>query len=384
MVLAMGVGAWMAGLFHLITHAFFKALLFLGSGSVIYAAHHEQEMPQYGGLLKKIPVTAITFGIGVLAIAGTPYLSGYLSKDHILIGAALFAAAKAEATGSHWYWIYFAIPSAVAYLTAFYMMRCWTLTFAGKPRNHHVHDHAHEAPVMWWPLVVLAALSIGGGYIFVPSMLRNTMAETKAYCKVDAFKTANSHRLDPAEPEFTMREHGAEAAVAHEGAEAVDEEALKHAESLVLWYVYAAFVVGIGGAYLIYRKGYQYTDKMMQFAPFWAVHTFLRRKMFFDELYNAVLVGGVRTISVICGTFDKYVVDGVVNLFGYLTRAFSFLAGVHDKYVVDGAVIGSGQLAWGIGSLARGAQTGRVRGYVTLMLLVLAAGLLTVMAFYLA
>src|ERR687896_843658 len=91
MILAMGIGSWVGGLFHLITHAFFKALLFLGSGSVIHAAHHEQELPQYGGLWRKIPVTALTFAIAVLAIAGTPLFSGYYSKDMILAHAGAFS-----------------------------------------------------------------------------------------------------------------------------------------------------------------------------------------------------------------------------------------------------------------------------------------------------
>src|SRR5687767_2956455 len=130
MILAMGIGSWIGGLFHLITHAFFKALLFLGSGSVIHAAHHEQEMHQYGGLMRKIPVTAITFAIAVLAIAGTPFLSAYYSKDMILAHAGGFAKLGME-QGSGWYTLFFWIPSIIAVVTAFYMTRCWMLTFWG-------------------------------------------------------------------------------------------------------------------------------------------------------------------------------------------------------------------------------------------------------------
>src|SRR5205814_8006638 len=97
MIVAMGVGSWIGSLFHLITHAFFKALLFLGSGSVIHAAHHEQEMTQYGGLIRKIPLTGITFGIAVLAIAGTPFMSAYYSKDLILAHAGAFASLAGDA-----------------------------------------------------------------------------------------------------------------------------------------------------------------------------------------------------------------------------------------------------------------------------------------------
>src|SRR5688500_6104876 len=118
MILAMGIGSWVGGLFHLITHAFFKALLFLGSGSVIHAAHHEQELPQYGGLMRKIPITAATFAIAVLAIAGTPFFSGYYSKDLILGNAGSFGALAEVSGKSHWYWLLFIIPTIIAYVTA--------------------------------------------------------------------------------------------------------------------------------------------------------------------------------------------------------------------------------------------------------------------------
>ena len=139
MILALGIGSWVGGMFHLITHAFFKSLLFLAAGSVIHAAGHEQEMPQFGGLLKKIPVTGVTFLIAVLAISGTGFgeygFAGYYSKDMILAHAGAFAAQAERMGRSPAYWIFFALPTGVAYLTAFYMMRCWTLTFWGKPRN---------------------------------------------------------------------------------------------------------------------------------------------------------------------------------------------------------------------------------------------------------
>src|SRR4051812_27058398 len=119
MILALGLGSWVGGLFHLITHAFFKALLFLGSGSVIHAAHHEQELPQYGGLIRKIPITGITFGIAVLAISGTPFLSGYYSKDLILHHAAAFGTYAQHLGKNPYYWAFFILPTCIAYVTAF-------------------------------------------------------------------------------------------------------------------------------------------------------------------------------------------------------------------------------------------------------------------------
>src|SRR5438132_9134562 len=168
LILAMGVVSWIGGLFHLITHAFFKALLFLGSGSVIHAAHHEQELPQYGGLIRKIPMTGITFLIAVFAIAGFGIagwgFSGFYSKDLILHHAAAFGHLSSAIGAPRWYWIFFILPAFVAYLTPFYMTRCWMLTFWGKPRNQHLYDHAHETPILWGPLAVLAVMAIIAGY----------------------------------------------------------------------------------------------------------------------------------------------------------------------------------------------------------------------------
>ncbi len=184
MIMAIGIGSYIGGLFHLITHAFFKALLFLGSGSVIHAAHHEQEMPQYGGLIRKIPITGITFGIAVLAIAGTPFFAGYYSKDLLLAHAGAFATMAEQSGRSHWYWAFFILPACVAFITPFYMMRCWMLTFWGKPRNQHLYDHAHESTILWIPLAVLAILAVISGYSWfgASELIKASITENTIFC----------------------------------------------------------------------------------------------------------------------------------------------------------------------------------------------------------
>src|SRR5205809_2644034 len=155
MMLALGVGGWVAGLFHLITHAFFKALLFLGSGSVIYGCHHEQEMTKMGGLYPKMKITALTMLVGVLTIAGIPLFSGWYSKDAILAHALGFALVHRE------HFLLFLLPLVTAGITTFYMFRMWFMTFTGPPRDPHVFEHAHESPwVMTAPLILLAVLSV--------------------------------------------------------------------------------------------------------------------------------------------------------------------------------------------------------------------------------
>ncbi|MES2828334.1 MAG: NADH-quinone oxidoreductase subunit L [Bacteroidota bacterium] len=161
MFLGLGVGAYDGGFFHVITHAFFKALLFLGAGSVIHAMHHEQDMRHMGGLRKKLPVTFITMLIGTLAIAGLPPFSGFFSKDEIL--AHVFEHSK----------VMWAIGVFTAFLTAFYMFRMLFLTFFGSYRGtHHAEEKVHESPMsMTIPLIVLAVLSAVGGFIGIPEVL---------------------------------------------------------------------------------------------------------------------------------------------------------------------------------------------------------------------
>ena len=184
MMLGLGVGGWAAGLFHLVTHAFFKALLFLGAGSV-YHSVHTYEMPALGGLIKKMPLTGYAMLVGTLAISGVPFFAGFYSKDAIL------AAALARVLADPQHFLLFLLPAVGAILTAFYMFRMWFLTFAGEPRgfpspaeavHSHVHDdehahghghghdrnpaaHAHESePIMTWPLLILAFFSIFSGW----------------------------------------------------------------------------------------------------------------------------------------------------------------------------------------------------------------------------
>jgi NADH-quinone oxidoreductase subunit L len=377
MILAMGVGSWVGGLFHLITHAFFKALLFLGSGSVIHAAHHEQELPQYGGLMRKIPITAITFGIAVLAIAGTPFLSGYYSKDLILANAGAFAALAGDAGRSKWYWLLFILPTVIAFITPFYMTRCWMLTFWGKPRNQHVYDHAHEAPVMWVPLVVLAILSvIAGNLLNVREMLVASIKESQAYVHTDA---GFSRAWPAVEPEHTSGPEPAEGGSAPPHADA-PQEATAHDPNEAGWhlvhtYVFWAFIVGIGSGFLLYLNGYAVANALMRIPPLRWIHTWLYRRMYFDELYWYVFVNLTMALSWLSAKFDEHVVDRIVNGAAETVRRLSVLAGLHDTYVVDGAVNGVANVAQDLGAAVRAPQTGRIRMYVTILMVAVTLGL---------
>lgn len=336
MILFMGMGAYVAGLFHLITHAFFKACLFLGSGSVIAACHHEQEVTKMGGLWRKIPITALTFAVSVLAIAGTPYFSGYYSKDLGL--AAAYEAAEALAGQNEAYMLLFWIPTGVAYLTAFYMWRCWWLTFGGKPRDQHIYDHAKESPVMTLPLIVLGVLAVVAGYKWFGIELL-----------IDASKAAAPDMLAN-----TPGEHGFHA---------------------VHQYVAFAWPAGLLLAVAIYWNGFGVADRIRRVPGVNLVYIWLKNKMFFDYLYDGVVVGVCKLAAVLAAAFDKYVVDGLVNLGGYVTRLVAWVSGLIDTYFVDGLVNGAAVAAQAAGRGLMAPQTGRVRLYVLSTVTVVAVAL---------
>ena len=179
MMLALGVGGWTPGLLHLLTHAFFKALLFLAAGAVIFGLHHQQDLRKMGGLRRKMPITAYTMLIGVLAIVGTPFFSGWYSKDQIIGQALGFGLANPN------HIILAVLPIVAASFTGFYIFRLWLLAFAGSPRDAHTYEHAHESPwIMTIPLIVLAIFSLGVGWgpeIWKPdgSLLGQTLAKAE-------------------------------------------------------------------------------------------------------------------------------------------------------------------------------------------------------------
>ena len=346
MVLGLGVGSWVGSLFHLVTHAFFKALLFLGAGSVIQAAKHEQELPQFGWLMRKIPVTAVTFGVGVLAIAGVGFdgigFSGYYSKDMILSHAGAFAAGAVGRGHSRAYLLLFILPAVAAYLTPFYMTRCWTLAFWGRPRNLRLHAGAREAPVMWGPLIVLAVLAIiSGRLLSVREMLEGAVQEDTAYCRqfdgnFAGFATAWS-------PDTVATGAG-------------------WAEQYVGW---KGFTLGIVAAFAIYANGLGVARTVLRVPPLRWLRAWLYHRMFFDELYFATVVGTVRAASGVAGWFDRVVIDTVVTTSAALVRAVAAAVGATDRHVVDGAVGGVATLAADLGVAVRLPQVGRVRVYVT-------------------
>jgi proton-translocating NADH-quinone oxidoreductase chain L len=394
MILAMGIGSWVGGLFHLITHAFFKSLLFLGAGSVIHAAHHELELTEYGGLWRKIPYTAITFGIAVLAIAGVGVtigdrmigFAGYYSKDLILHHAGAFSWLATQSGGHRAYWLFFIMPTIVAYLTAFYMTRCWMLTFAGRPRNQKLYDHAQESPVMYIPLALLAVLSvIGGTALGARPMIESAAKETgnlfDPRLRPPATPAPGNTAALPQTAHFAgfstaWQNAGAYARpqVAEIGAPSLASEAYRHGEHS-LRYASFAFLVGIALGVLIYSRGFAIPNTLLKIAPLRWINIWLYRGMYFDELYNGIFVAFTLALSTIAAIVDCYVIDALINLVVRVTRKTSKLVGLNDLYVVDRAVSAAANMAQDIGAAVRAPQTGRIRTYVTALMVAMALGL---------
>ena len=277
MFLACGVGAFSAGIFHLMTHAFFKALLFLAAGSVIHAMGGEQDMQKMGGLSKKIKYTFATMLIATLAITGFPPLAGFFSKDAILLSAF-------QISGGHPLYL---IGLLTALLTSFYMFRLIFLTFYGKPRYDERKVHVHESPwSMLGPLVALAVLSIVGGWAAAP-----------------ALGGGRDYFADFLAPVFG----------GHESAEALGEAAAHNLELTLAFVAVSAALAGWGVAYWLYLSR---PSKPAEFAKSMkGVYTTLLNKYYVDELYAAAIVRPLLWIStnVFWKTVDVGVIDGAVN-----------------------------------------------------------------------
>lgn len=357
MFLAMGTGIFSAGVFHLMTHAFFKACLFLGSGSVILGMHHEQDMRLMGGLRKTMPVTFWTFLLATVAIAGVFPFSGFFSKDEIL-----WLAFSHEGPCKDWYRILWGIGLAAAMGTSFYMMRCVTMTFFGKLRandpeakklvhgefhavhddhGHDAHGHhelvPHESPVsMTFALVVLAILSVVGGFLNIPYALNYLVGSHSAGLFNEWLSSViplHAHHGKPHAIEYVL---------------------------MVASVVIALTFMGFG--YLFYNgKRIGQIKAFVQKYP--NLYDAVYKKYYIDEIYSGVFVGFVLWVRRVCARFDQTVIDGVVNLVGLVTKIYSRIIGWFDTTFVDGLVNLTAWVCYEGGGQLKKLQTGNIQHY---------------------
>jgi NADH-quinone oxidoreductase subunit L len=326
MFIGLGVGAFSAGIFHLMTHAFFKSLLFLAAGSVIHALAGEQDMRRMGGLKNRIPGTYSVFLVGALAIAGIPGLSGFFSKDEILTAAF--------ASGHYVIW---AAGLAGAGLTAFYIFRLIFLTFYGEARWADKTGHGpHESPrVMLLPLRVLAFLAIVGGYLGLPLVLGGGGWFAR----------------------FLERSAGSREAHLSSGTEVL---------LMILSAAVAAAAIGIAYVVYIKRRGEPARRLAERFRSLYRV---VSRKYYVDEAYRVLFVGGALAAGRISAWIDEHVIDGLVNGTAAAARKLSRVSILFDGGVVDGAVNGVGRLHLAVSSGLKRLQTGFVYNYALAVVL---------------
>jgi NADH-quinone oxidoreductase subunit L len=328
MFLALGVGAYWVAIFHLFTHAFFKALLFLGSGSVIHAMSGEQDMRRMGALKNKIPITHWTMFIGSVAIAGIPGLAGFFSKDEILWQA--FSSPQ----GSTVLWV---VGIATAGLTAFYMWRLMNMTFYGKSHvDPEVAAHIHESPsAMTVPLTLLAAGSVLAGWLGTP----------KLWNLGESFH-AFERWLEPVFQSAAVKEGGYGAST----------------EWLLMGLSVAVAIVGISIARWFYGYKPEIPDSIERSAQ--PLYTLLYNKWYVDELYDFLFVNGLcKGGGLALGSFDRNVVDGGVNGAGWLTRFTSRVSIWWDTWIIDGAVRAGSFFVKLLSYPACIIETGRVQTY---------------------
>jgi NADH-quinone oxidoreductase subunit L len=409
MFLACGVGAFAIGIFHVMTHAFFKALMFLGAGSVIHGMHHEQDMRRMGGLSKYMRYTYWTFLAGWLAICGIIPFSGFWSKDEILWRTASTSAVPIG-------WLLWIVATIAATCTAFYMTRLMAMTFWGRyrgddgreahgddhaPGKHEHHPHVpHESPKsMWIPLVVLAILATVGGLVGISTAFtggrhvggRMNIVNWLSPVIWDP-RTESVHVNEPLTPaqesEIATTPHTSELRVLpseseHGGfnlAHAVEEKL--HSETLTEWIfiVISLLVAGFGMflGYLFYIKNPKLPDTWA--ARLGALYRASYNKYWIDEIYGWAITR--RTMDLARGVFnfDAKVVDGAVNGSAWMTRLTSVVTGGTDKYFVDGIVNAVANFVVRLMSpIVRAAQTGFTQNYALVMVI----GLLVAVTIYL-
>ncbi|HEY2381351.1 MAG TPA: NADH-quinone oxidoreductase subunit L [Terriglobia bacterium] len=332
MFLALGVGAFTAGIFHLMTHAFFKALLFLCSGSVIHAMHHEQDMRKMGALKNKIPITFWTMAIGTVAIAGAPPFAGFFSKDEILWRA--FSSEQ----GHVLLWL---MGALVAGMTAFYMFRLLFMTFFGHSRvDHHTEHHIHESPAsMTTPLIILAIGSIVAGWIGWPAWLGGT----------NAFE----HFLEPVfEPLPIPHAPPADYGKFAEGGMAVISVLIA--------------VIGFSVAYFKYcKRSWEEEREVRQYG---SLYRWILNKWYIDELYDALFVNRAKDAGKTLWRFDAKVVDGAVNGSAYTAVEGALGSSWWDRWIVDGLVRLIGGFVKTLSWPVRLIETGYVQNYALVMI----------------
>ena len=366
MVMGIGVGAWSLGFFHLVTHAWFKACLFLTAGSVIHAMHismhnanehhlDPQDIRNMGGIRKTMPITYITFLIATVAIAGVPFTSGFLSKDGILAGTIAFGNLS-----GHWF-----IPVAgftAALMTAFYMFRLCISAFHGTPRTDIAKNTKENKWSILTPLIVLVALSVW--FIYSPNPFN---ADSGWFLN----RIQTPANVVPAEYQFDFITPSIDNNVTLEKSSHTylnifaEEMHHQHITAMILSIMIAG--IGILLAFVVYQWRKIDADKVAnRIKP---LYNLSYNKWYIDEIYEKTFIGGTVLFSKMLSWFDLHIIDGIVNGVAKITNLIAYIVGKFDDIIIDGIINGIAKLIAVFGNLGRKFQTGNVQTYIALSLI---------------
>ncbi|RJP64880.1 MAG: NADH-quinone oxidoreductase subunit L [Candidatus Abyssobacteria bacterium SURF_17] len=368
MFLGCGVASYTAGIFHLMTHAFFKALLFLGAGSVIHGMSGDQDMRNMGSLRHHMKHTWWTFMVAYVAIAGIPPFAGFFSKDEILWKAFTY---NSPVLGPMWGKFLWAVGATAALMTAFYMTRLICLTFYGESRvSHEAEHHLHESPgSMIYPLMALAVLSLIGGWVGIPAALGGAnhihhflapVLDKAAHGASGAHAAATAGLAYAAE----MASHGG------------GEEHSRGLELLMMAVSVGIAGVGMGVGYYFYIKNPNIPLLIQYELP--RLHKTLLNKWYVDEIYNFAVVNGTKQFANLLCWFDAHIIDGIVNGTAFAARALSSGSILFDGGIVDGLVNLVAKIVEVCSGVLRRMQTGYVQNYA----LVMAIGVFVLLSIY--
>jgi NADH-quinone oxidoreductase subunit L len=431
MFLGLGLGSYLAGTLHLTTHAIFKALLFMGSGSIIHAVH-TQDMRDMGGLWKKMPITFITFVTATLAIAGIPFFSGFYSKEKILEGTIMFGLTTSNAYVPYLHMLPAVLGFLAAGMTAFYMFRIVFMTFFGEPGDEERVSHAHESPrTMTIPMALLAVFCFAFFFQAGPSDPgKINTAETEQHAAVqqsDRGLVQPAHAAESGGEHAESKDHSKESGGSGGWFEVllVNPDPIKHYDhdlhkfakhttamlSLLIagagiilaaalyasviwvpvtggimalfslkasWWLWLVILGITGGIYLI-RESLRVEETPKYLKGF---EKLLAAKYYFDEFYRDTFVRGTLVSANLSSWVDSRIVDGIVNGSGVFLKLHAYVAGAIDNIIVDGLVDGVGYLLKDWGDRLRNLQTGQVQWYFNLIAFGLGGVLLLSIIFF--
>lgn len=394
MVLALGLGGWIAGFYHLFTHAFFKALLFLCAGSVIHAVH-TNNMHKMGGLWKKMPWTFGTMLLATFSIAGIPLFSGFLTKELILVET--LKTYFSGGGGVQFLFPLFGFGAAI--LTVFYMFRLIFLTFSGTPSDEEAYEHAHESPwSMVVPMVIIASLTFfwtagahpkSTDYLWFGSVLKKPSVEqykTGSNADLHGKKTAKSsdhstskkksHAGDDNDRgQSHKKDHGAATSTSSHGQEGSHAEkghggghGAHNAHKMTLWLSISAVILGIVLASAGYWERFQLYNPGTIAGAFSPLHTLLRKGYYMNELmFYGLVIPGIKCARFLAGKIDLKFIDAIVDEVGELWVGTSLFSGWFDGNIVDRIAVGTAERIGQIGNRVRQIQTGNIRLYLGLI-----------------